>query len=130
MISDNINKDFFKGEIELFDVKEIEEGLVERVPKGTLRLFEEWLLSQYNTGNQEMIKDIFKPLKEVRKERQNPAHRIDENIYDKKYIEKQRVVISKAYSSIRAFREIFQQYPKAISVEIPDWLDNGKIKIF
>ncbi len=130
MISDNINKDFFKGEVEMFDVKELEEDLVERVPKGTLRLFEEWLLFQYNTDNQEMIKDIFKSLKDVRKQRQNPAHRIDENIYDKKYIDRQREMISSAYSSIRAFREIFQQHPKAKDFGIPEWLDKGEIKIF
>ncbi|MDQ3181305.1 MAG: hypothetical protein M3Q33_12375 [Acidobacteriota bacterium] len=130
MISDNINKDFFTGEIELFDIKELEEGLVERIPKGTLRLFEEWLLSQYNTDNQEMIKNIFKSLKDVREQRQNPAHRIDENIYDKKYIEKQREMISSVYSSIRAFREIFQQHPKTRNFVIPEWLDKGEIKIF
>lgn len=130
MISDNINKDFFIGKIELFELKELEEGIVERKQKGTLRLFEEWLLSQHNIDNQEMVKEIFKPLKKVRRERQNPAHRISENVYDKKYTEKQREMISNAYSSIRDFREIFQHHPKAKDVGIPDWLDNGEIKTF
>lgn len=130
MISDNINKDFFKGQMELFEFKELEEGIVERIQKGTLQLFEEWLLSNYNTDNQEMLKELFKPLRKVRRERQNPAHKISEDVYDKKYIEKQREMISKAYYSIRAFREIFQQHPKAKNVEIPDWLNNGEIKTF
>lgn len=130
MISDNINNDFFKGQIEPYELKEIEEGIVERKQKGTLQLFEEWLLSIYNTDNQEMLKELFKPLRKVRRERQNPAHKISENVYDKKYIEKQKEMISKAYYSMRAFRKIFQQHPDAKNIETPDWLDNGEIKIF
>jgi len=130
MISDNINKDFFKDKIELCDIKQIEDGVVERISKGTLRLFEEWLLIHYKTANQEVIQSILKPFREIRKQRQNPAHRIDENIYDKKYIEKQREVIRDAFSSMRALREIFQQHPKANNFEIPDWLETGEMKVF
>ncbi len=130
MISDNINKDFFKDKIELYDIKQIEDGVVERISKGTLRLFEEWLLIHYKTANQEVIQSILKPFREIRKQRQNPAHRIDENIYDKKYIEKQREVIRDAFSSMRALREIFQQHPKANNFEIPDWLETGEMKVF
>lgn len=129
MLSDNINFEFFKGKVDLFDMQVIEEGLVERKPKGTIRLFEEWILSQYNTEHQEILKEIFKPLKKIRRERQNPAHRINENVYDVKYIKLQKELINKAYASIRAFREIFQQHPKAKEVDIPDWLKN-EIKTF
>lgn len=130
MISDNINKDFFKDKIELYELQELEEGLVERRQKGTLRLFEEWLLSNYNTEDQELLKEIFKPFKKVRRERQSPAHKIDENKYDKQYFDKQRKLVNDAYSSMRAFRKIFQQHRKARNVEIPNWLDNGEIKTF
>ena len=130
MISDNINKDFFQGKVELFELNEVEENLVERKPKGTLRLLEEWLLSSYNHPDKQVIIDIFRPLKKVRKERQNPAHKIIENDYDKKYIDKQKEMIKDSYSSIRALRTIFQQHPEATGFEIPDWLENGDIKIF
>lgn len=130
MTSDNINKNFFKGEIELFELIELEDGKVEKKHKGTLRLFEEWLLEIYSVADEKILKDLFKPLKKIRRERQNPAHRISENVYDKKYVEKQKEMTSNAYSSIRAFRKIFQQHPKAKDFEIPDWLDNGKVKIF
>lgn len=130
MISDNINKDFFNGHVELFELKQLSENMVERVQKGTLRLFEEWLLEQYKSKQQEIIKKIFKPFKDIRKERQKPAHRINENEYDKKYIEKQREIISQAYSSMRAFREIFQQHPKAQKFDISNWINEGEIKNF
>ena len=130
MISDNINKDFFKDKIDLFDLEKIDDNLVERKPKGTLRLLEEWLLSTYNYSNKQVLIDIFKPLKKVRRERQNPAHRINENEYDLKYINKQKELINQSYSSIRALRTIFQQHPKANGFKVPDWLENGEIKTF
>ena len=64
MLSDNINFEFFKGELDLFDLRIIEEGLIERKPKGTIRLFEEWLLSQYNTVNGDVLKRDFQAIKE------------------------------------------------------------------
>ncbi|MCA0237717.1 MAG: hypothetical protein LCH81_15185 [Bacteroidetes bacterium] len=130
MISDNINKEFFNGEIELYEIQKIEEGLVERKPKGTLRLFEEWLTSKYSVQDQNLIKEVFEPFKNVRKERQNPAHKINENVYDEKYTDRQREVIKGCYDSVRLLRQIFQRHPKARNVEIPNWLDSGNIKEF
>lgn len=130
LISDNINKDFFKGEIKLFDIEKVEENIIERKPKGTLRLLEEWLLETYNHPDKQVLIDVFKPLKKVRIERQNPAHRISDNDYDFKYINKQKELIKESYSSIRALRKIFQQHPKAKGFDIPKWLDNGEIKTF
>jgi len=128
MISDNINKDFFKGKVELFELTQLQDNLVERKPKGTLRLLEEWLLSTYNHPDEQIIKNLFKPLKKVRSERQNPAHKISENDFDKKYINEQKSMINDSYSSFRALRTIFQQHPNANGFKIPDWLDNGDIK--
>lgn len=130
MISDNINKDFFKGKIESYELIQLQDNLVERKPKGTLRLLEEWLISTYNHPDKQILKDLFKPLKNVRSDRQNPAHRIKENDFNKEYIEKQKVMINNAYSSMRALRTIFQQHPQANSFRIPNWLENGDIKIF
>lgn len=130
MISENIDKNFFKGKVELFDFGEIEDSIVERKQKGTLRLFEEWLLTIYKVDNTELLKNIFKPFKKVRGERQNPAHKISENEYDNKYIELQKEIISDCYNSMRILRDIFKQHRKAYGFEIPDWLENGVIKTF
>lgn len=130
MISDNINKDFFKEKVELFDLEEIDDNVVERKHKGTLRLLEEWLLSIYSHPDKQLLIDIFKPFKKVRRERQNPAHRISENNYDLKYIDKQKELINNSYSSIRALRTILQQHPKAKGFEVPNWLEKGEIKTF
>lgn len=130
MISENINKKFFENKIELFDFEEIEDGVVERKQRGTLRLFEEWLISIYKIDNPEKLRDIFKPFKKVRKERQSPAHKISENTYDKKYIELQKNLINDCYNSMRILRDIFGQHRDANGFEIPEWLEKGAIKTF
>ncbi len=129
MLSDNINIDFFQNEIELFEIQKIDNGIVERKPKGSLRLFEEWLTSKYNVHDQNVIKEVFKPLKELRRERQIPAHKISENIYDKKYIKMQQELMRNIYSSIRALRLAFSRHPKSKGFKFPSWLEKGKIKI-
>jgi DNA-binding Lrp family transcriptional regulator len=130
MISENINKDFFEGKIEFFQFKELENGLVERQSKGTLQIFEEWLTSVFNVHSDGTVSELFKPLKKIRRERQNPAHRINENKFDKQLIEKQKKIMDEVYSVFKNLRNIFHQHPKARNFEIPNWLENGKIKTF
>lgn len=130
MISENINKDFFDGKVELFDFEKLEDGIVERKSKGTLQLFEEWLTKVFNIKGDGSIRNLFKPLKKIRRERQNPAHKINENQYDKQYIDKQKEIMNEAYFVLRNLRNIFHQHPKARNFEIPDWLENGHIKTF
>lgn len=131
MMSENINKDFFKDKVEFYDFIELENNLIERKSKGTIRLLEEWLQLKFNADNQDAMNEIiFKPFRKVRKERQSPAHKITTNVYDKIYTEKQKDLIEKAYESIRALRHIFQQHRKAKDVTIPSWLEKGEINIF
>ncbi|TBN00920.1 hypothetical protein EYD45_13940 [Hyunsoonleella flava] len=130
MISDNINKDFFKDKVEFYDIVELKNGMVERKSKGTLRLMEDWLGGIFKAEQNNELKKLFKQLKEIRRERQNPAHKISENEYDKKYIELQKQLINKAYHSIKGLRHIFQQHPLAKDIEIPDWIENGNVKTF
>ena len=130
MISENINKDFFEGKVDFFEFKELEEGIVERITKGTLQLFEEWLTIVYNVKSDGSVNELFKPLKKVRRERQNPAHRINENEYNLKLIEKQKEIMNSVYNVFRNLRNIFHQHPKAKKFIIPEWLENGKIKTF
>lgn len=130
MISENINKDFFAGKVVLFEFVKLEDGLVERKSKGTLQLFEEWLTRVFNVKGDGTVGDLFKPLKKIRRERQYPAHKINENQYDKQYIDKQKEIMNETYSVFRNLRNIFHQHPKARYFEIPDWLENGHIKTF
>jgi hypothetical protein len=131
MISDNLSKDFFKQQdVDLFETKEIENGIVERKEKGTLRLFEEWLTSIYTLNPNNPLSELFKIFKTIRRERQSPAHRISDNVYDRKFIEKQKELMKESYLTMKTLRRIFQKHPKAKNVKISKWLDDGNIKIF
>lgn len=130
MISENINKDFFEGKVDFFEFKKLDEGVVERITKGTLQLFEEWLTIVYNVKGDGTVNELFKPLKKVRRERQNPAHRINENEYDFNLIAKQKEIMNSLYNVLRNLRNIFHQHPIAENFKIPEWLENGKIKTF
>lgn len=131
MISENINKKIFEDKVELYEFRKIDEYTSERITKGTLRLFEEWLPKIYNLNDKNLAEEVlFKPFKQVRKERQSPAHKINSNIYDKALFEKQREIISKCYRAMHNLRYIFQDHPKAKYVKIAKWLDDGEIKTF
>lgn len=126
MISENLNQDFFKGKIQLYELRE-DDGICIKENKGTLRLLEEWLTNVFNIQGEGAISDVIKPFKQIRKERQLPAHKVNENKYDISLIEKQRKTMTDVYNSMRQLRHIFSLHPKAKDYEIPDWLENGKI---
>lgn len=130
MISDNIENNFFKDSVDLYDVKELRDGQKERQQRGTLRLLKEWLAKMIRFDDPEAVAIIMNPLIEVRRQRQHPAHRISENDYDQEYIAKQKALITGAYNSLRQIRNIFQQHPLAAGIVIPDWLENEPIKSF
>ena len=130
MISDNLNRDFFKFfDMEMYTYKE-SEGIVEKTNKGTIQLFEEWLLKNYHTEDVNGLKDIFKSFRKVRKERQVPAHKTIDNVFSKDYAKNQDTLMQEVYLAMSSLRHIFQQHPKAKDVEVPKWLDEGIIKMF
>lgn len=130
MISDNINNDFFKGVIEPYDLIEIEPGIKEKRTKGTLKLLEEWLTLHIQFNDQDALIRLLRPFKNVRKERQTPAHKITINTYDKTYFAKQKQVMTEVWTSMATLRKILQSHPKGKSVEIPSWLDKCKVRIY
>lgn len=130
MISDNLNKEFFKGSVEEYEMVKISDDVVERKSKGTLRLLDEWLQANYRLRDESGYEKLMASFKEVRNERQKPAHRISENYYDKNFFKKQIDLLGKVHESLANLRLIFQQHPLAASVKIPEWIEKGEIKNF
>lgn len=129
-LSENLNRDFFNGNLELFELKEIEDGLVERVNKGTLRLLEEWLSKNIKFKDSNAVSSLMKPLKKVRKERQKPAHKVIENCYDNTFTTKQKNIMEECYNTLFNIRKLFQSHPNGKHIEIPNWLDGEEIKVY
>lgn len=128
MISDNINKDFFRGEVKLEDETTRKDGKIIITQKGTIRLFKEWLESNFRPNEEQFFDTIFDTIKSVREDRMDPAHKINENVYDKIYQDKQNELILNAYIAVRHIRLAFSNHPNVKDYKVPEWLYEGKIR--
>lgn len=129
-ISENINKSFFEGKLDLEERKPIDDDTFERIQKGTLRLLEEWLTAVFRYADDSIPKEIMKPLKKVRNERQSPAHKVIDNTYDPSLFSLQKEVMERCYLSLGSIRRNIQTHPKAKDVELDDSLDRDNVRYF
>jgi len=129
-LSENINKSFFEGMLDLEERKLIDEDTFERVQKGTLRLLEEWISTVFKYADDTIPKEIMKPLKRVRKERQSPAHKVIDNNYDSSLIDLQKEIMETCYISLGSIRRNLQTHSKAKFVELDDSLYQDNVKYF
>jgi len=129
MISENINKDFFRKEVPMETEEKRADGKIVVQAKGTLALLNDWLRSYFRTPDWTPWDEAFKHLKKIRRLRQQPAHAVNENVFDQKYIHDQRKLMVRAYSAVRVLRSMFARHPnvKAARIEVPDWLEKGLI---
>lgn len=130
LMSENISKEFFKGKVDLENEIVKKDGKIIIQSKGTIKLLEEWLRETVKIKKEEDFDLIFESFKMVRKLRQKPAHIINQNIYDKGYFRIQDDLIDKCYTSVRMIRLLFANHPAVKNYKVPDWLYDGKIKIF
>lgn len=129
MISDNINKNFFMNVTDYENEHEREDGKIIVTQKGTLQLLDEWIHKFFRLADWSEWNEAIASLKKVRKLRQQPAHEINEDVFDQKYFKDQRELILNAYNGVRTIRLIFANHPKVkvADIGIPDWLQEGKI---
>lgn len=127
MISENINRNFFEGKIDMQKEILMKENKSRIIDKSSLRLLEEYLGKHWRFPNPKPKDDMVETFKYVRKIRQEPAHKITDNIYDSAYIQKQQELIEQVYKAIRTLRLILRNHPKARSYQSPKWLDEGRI---
>ena len=129
MLSDNINKKFFKNEVPYENEIKRKDGKIEIQNKGTLQILDEWIRKYFNTEDWGLWDKSIKSLRKIRKLRQKPAHEIDENIFDQRYFKEQRELIIEAYSAIKILRLLFANHPMvdAADIKMPTWLEEGQI---
>lgn len=130
LMSDNLNKDFFRGDLTLVFEEIMKDNRVKVVDKGTIVLLEEWL-KRVTFPNPDPKDEMFKTFKLVRKLRQSPAHAIDEDVFNQKYFREQRKLVIKAYKAIRTLRMIFTNHPRVKGYDkVPEWLFKGEISTY
>lgn len=129
MLSDNINKAFFQNEVSYTREIHRKDGKIEVQHKGTLIILDEWVRKYFRPDSWEFWDKSIKTLRDVRKMRQNPAHKINENIFDQRYFKEQRELIMEAYSAIKSIRLMLENHPavQAANIDVPTWLREGHI---
>lgn len=129
LLSQNLRVDFFQGEVSLTEVvrrRTDEDRLVDR---GTITILLDWLRSSFRTDDETAVRSVIDGLREVRRLRQLPAHALGDDRYDPAYWKQQDDLVQRAYISMRTLRLILANYPGAESVEMPDWVQAGRIRI-
>jgi hypothetical protein len=130
LMSENLNRDFFKGGLNLEQEERMKDGRVKVTQKGTITLLAEWF-NRVRFPNPKPIDEMLTTFRTVRKLRQHPAHAIDEDVFDQEYFKKQRKLMIEAYGAIRTLRLVFANHPKVKGYEkIPDWLFKGEISTY
>ena len=127
MLSDNIDVQFFQGEVPLEEEVPRDDGRVVIRHKGSLAVLEEWVRAKFRPSDPEPIDEMFAALRDTRKQRQHPAHAVEEDRFDQKYFQEHRELAMRAYDAIRTLRLMFKNHPACHAHSIPDWLQTGKI---
>ncbi|MGA2985879.1 MAG: hypothetical protein ABSG32_18890 [Terriglobia bacterium] len=123
LISENLNLRFFEAEgLSLEEQKAREDGTVEVIRKGTLRLLEEWLTRRIRFEVQGGPSKILSPLRLVRRLRQEPAHEVLADEFSTNYQRKKEKLIHDVYFSISNIRIIFQTHPLTGNYRFPERL--------
>ena len=129
IISDNLNKDFFRNDVPTEWEEQRGDGQIVVRAKATLTILNDWLRKYFNTPDWKLWDQSLKCLREIREMRQLPAHAVKQNVFDQKYIQDQRKLMIRAYSALRVLRSMFARHPsvKVARIEVPDWLEKGLI---
>jgi hypothetical protein len=130
MISENINKDFFRHEIPYETKTKRSDGEVIVQNKGTIALLKEWLDIKVSIPNSKPKDRMIQTFKNIRRMRMEPAHKVDENRFEQEYFKKQRGLMIEAYSAVRTLRLILANHPRTKTYNVPEWLFKGEIWAF
>ena len=129
LLSDDLNRNFFKGDIPVSEILTREDGSTVSIQIGTITLLEKWLKKYFKPKDPDLINKLIKDLRAVRKARQRPAHKADENQFDSAYMDQQVELIAKVYNSVRTIRKILENHPSIQEYDNPDWHGDSKVWI-
>ena len=92
---------------------------------------EEWLLKEITWDDPDAFREVvIQPLRKVRRLRQTPAHAFTPDTFSATYREKRKQLLWDVFNSLSNIRATFARHPRAHQIQIPDWLDDGRIDVF
>ncbi len=131
LLSESIEVKFFEGKVPLEAEVVRADGKIVVQAKGTLTLLEEWLLAEITWDDPEAFREvIIQPLRKVRRLRQTPAHTFTPDTFSRQYHDERKRLLWDVFNSLSNIRRTFARHPRGYHVNIPDWLDDGRIDVF
>jgi hypothetical protein len=132
ILSENVNRDFFRNDIPLEKEDQRSDGKIQVVTLGTLTLLGNWLSKRYRTVDGEDVSgEIVGPLKQIRKLRQGPAHEINQDKFDILLPKQQDKLLIDALQALQKLRLVLMSHPAARDkYKPPDWLDGDKVVLY
>lgn len=127
MMSGNINKDFFSGDLQLDTEFRRSDGKIVVTPKGTIQLLEQWFEKKMRFPDPKPFNDMVASFRKVRKLRQKPAHKIEDSVFDQKFFKEQRALVIEAYNAVRTIRLMLANHPAVRDYKMPEELFKGEI---
>lgn len=106
ILSESIDKDFFGEEVSRFEEIERKDGTVERKSKGTIQMLQEWLEAK---AEREEVTAALSPLREVRKQRQKPAHSLVEDCFSDHLQDAQVKLLRETVDGLEALLSLLQE---------------------
>lgn len=130
-LSENLDRDFFKGKVRQKDEIFSNSGEREVRNRGSLAMLQEWLLNSAKWESESRFKEVvMQPLLTVRNLRQKPAHSFTTNSHSENFTRKRKELLWSVYNSLANMRRAFQTHPDRSSIEVPYWLDSERIDVF
>ena len=132
VLSENLNRDFFRGDVPLDEEEAIDEHRVRVRPIGTVNLLRNWLRKLYRPATGEDVSDdVVEPLRRVRALRQQPAHSIQADVYDLSLPSAQRELVADVKHALEKLRLALSAHSECRGrYEAPAWLDGDKIVFY
>lgn len=96
---------------------------------GSLGRLQEFLLAVSSATTDDQVRFVLQPLRQVRKERQSPAHKLEDTASDSNVVNRQRDLLRDVADSLHGIRVFVQTHPK---VRTSDWkpptfIDNWRL---
>jgi hypothetical protein len=98
---------------------------------GTLKLLEMCLffgLIKWDDETQARA-EIMGPLRELRKLRQELAHKVVTNKHDPDVYDQRRLLLGNVIVALGSILMVLKKHPKAPAISLPDWFETGNIEI-
>jgi hypothetical protein len=127
MMSDNLNKDFFRDDIELETETTRADSKIVVTTKGTIQLLDQWFQKKVRLADPQLFNNMVATFRKVRKLRQTPAHKAEDSAFDQKIFQEQRELVSEAYDAVRTIRLLLANHPAVRNYKVPEELFNGEI---